>query len=131
MLLVLIGLTAMPSVWALYSRPKPASEPAGYPPNVWPLYFVSVAFGHNRRYGLWFMIGLLIELGFARLSRRLTASQRGFRRAAQLSARNPAHRLARSVVPAHPTCAAPVGGLRADSLACPAILPLTQPHRKL
>ena len=33
MLLVLLGLTAMPSVWALYSRPKPASEPAGYPPN--------------------------------------------------------------------------------------------------
>ena len=61
MLLVLIGLTALPPVWAAYRQPKPASEPAGYPPETWPLYFVALAFGHNRRYGLWFLIGLLID----------------------------------------------------------------------
>jgi 1,4-dihydroxy-2-naphthoate polyprenyltransferase len=61
MLLAFIGLTAIPPVWAAYSRPKPASEPAGYPPETWPLYFVALAFGHNRRYGMWFLLGLLID----------------------------------------------------------------------
>jgi 1,4-dihydroxy-2-naphthoate octaprenyltransferase len=61
MLLALIGLTTMPAVWAMYRQPKPATEPAGYPPETWPLYFVAVAFGHNRRYGLWFLLGLLID----------------------------------------------------------------------
>jgi 1,4-dihydroxy-2-naphthoate polyprenyltransferase len=63
MLLVLVALTAMPEVWAIYRQPKPAVAPAGYPANTWPLYYVAVAFGHNRRYGLWFLLGLLIDTG--------------------------------------------------------------------
>jgi 1,4-dihydroxy-2-naphthoate octaprenyltransferase len=61
MLVVLLGLRTMPMVWAMYKNPKPAQEPAGYPPDTWPLYFVSIAFLHNRRYGLWFLLGLLVD----------------------------------------------------------------------
>jgi 1,4-dihydroxy-2-naphthoate polyprenyltransferase len=61
MLVVLIALTAIPLLWSMYRNPKPAQRPAEYDASVWPLYFVSVAFLHNRRYGLWFMLGLLID----------------------------------------------------------------------
>ncbi|OIO98456.1 MAG: prenyltransferase [Anaerolineae bacterium CG2_30_64_16] len=61
MLVVLFGLTAIPLVWAMYRQPKPAEMPAEYRADVWPLYFVAIAFLHNRRFGLWFMFGLLID----------------------------------------------------------------------
>ncbi len=60
-LLALLGLTAIPAVWAMYRRPKPANRPADYPADVWPLWFVAVAFAHNRRFGLWFLLGLIID----------------------------------------------------------------------
>jgi len=61
MLVVLFGLTALPLVWAMYRQPKPAGMPADYRADIWPLYFVAIAFLHNRRFGLWFMLGLLID----------------------------------------------------------------------
>ena len=59
MLVVLLALTAMPQVWSLYRRPKPEQKPDDYPADTWPLYFVAIAFLHNRRFGLWFMLGLM------------------------------------------------------------------------
>ncbi len=61
MLLALLGLTAMPAVWAMYRRPKPANRPPDYPAETWPLWFVAIAFEHNRRFGLWFLLGLIID----------------------------------------------------------------------
>jgi 1,4-dihydroxy-2-naphthoate octaprenyltransferase len=62
MLVTLLGLTAMPLVWAMYRAPKPAERPADYPADTWPLWFVAVAFLHNRRFGLWFLLGLLVDV---------------------------------------------------------------------
>jgi len=61
MLISLLGLTAVPALWAMFRNPKPAARPEGYDANVWPLYFVGIAFAHNRRFGLWFLLGLLID----------------------------------------------------------------------
>ena len=63
MLVVLIALTAFPLVWGMYRLPKPLERPADYSADAWPLYFVAMAFLHNRRFGLWFMLGLLIDAG--------------------------------------------------------------------
>ncbi len=61
MLVVLISLTLVPRVWAMYSRPKPETRPESYPADAWPLWFVAMAFEHNRRFGLWFLFGLIVE----------------------------------------------------------------------
>ncbi len=62
MLIVLISLTLAPTVLKMFSAPKPESCPPGYPESAWPLYFVSMAFVHNRRFGLWYLLGLILEV---------------------------------------------------------------------
>lgn len=62
MLLVLGGLTAMPNVWAMYKAPKPEEKPADYDASIWPLWFSAVSFYHNKRYGMFFLVGLILEI---------------------------------------------------------------------
>lgn len=62
MLLVLGGLTAMPRVWAMYKAPKPEERPADYDASIWPLWFSAVSFFHNKRYGMFFLVGLILEI---------------------------------------------------------------------
>jgi 1,4-dihydroxy-2-naphthoate octaprenyltransferase len=47
-----------------YQLPKPAEAPADLPPGIWPLYFVGFAFVHNRRFGLLFLGGLILDLAW-------------------------------------------------------------------
>jgi 1,4-dihydroxy-2-naphthoate octaprenyltransferase len=61
MLVVLISLTLVPQVWKMYRHPKPKTRPAEYPADAWPLWFVAMAFQHNRRFGLWYLLGLIVE----------------------------------------------------------------------
>jgi 1,4-dihydroxy-2-naphthoate octaprenyltransferase len=61
MLVVLLALTAMPRVWRLYSQPRPDTLPEGYPTEIWPTYFAAVSFYHNRRFGMLFITGLLVD----------------------------------------------------------------------
>ena len=44
----------------MYRRPKPEEPPEGY--GGWPLWFVAVAFIHNRRFGLLFVTGLALQV---------------------------------------------------------------------
>lgn len=62
MLIVLAALTAIPRVWAMYKAPKPESCPAEYDPSIWPLWFSAISFFHNRRYGMFLMLGLILEV---------------------------------------------------------------------
>lgn len=60
---ILLVLLALPSawwLWGVFSQPKPTEPPPNDP--IWPLYFVGVAFLHNRRFGSWFLLGLLLDL---------------------------------------------------------------------
>lgn len=61
MLVVLLALTMIPSVWAMYRQPYPKERPANFPEEAWPTYFAAAAFMHNRRYGLFFLAGLLVD----------------------------------------------------------------------
>jgi 1,4-dihydroxy-2-naphthoate octaprenyltransferase len=61
MLVVLFALTTIPRVWAMYTKPRPETKPDGYPVEIWPTYFSAISFFHNRRFGLLFMAGLLVD----------------------------------------------------------------------
>jgi len=60
---VLIVAAALPRllrVLRAYNEPKPAAPPPGY--RVWPLWYVSLAFYHNKLAGGLFVLGLLANL---------------------------------------------------------------------
>ncbi|MCH7809089.1 MAG: UbiA family prenyltransferase, partial [Chloroflexi bacterium] len=60
-LVLVIG--ALPLLWQMYQfyrSPKPEEAPKGYPG--WPLWFVAIAFIHNRRFGMLFIAGLGLQL---------------------------------------------------------------------
>jgi 1,4-dihydroxy-2-naphthoate octaprenyltransferase len=59
-LLVFLALPRLKTALETYRKPKPTQPPENYP--VWPLWFVSWAFYHNKRAGLLFVIGLVINL---------------------------------------------------------------------
>jgi len=60
LLLVFLALSTLNRVLPMFRRPKPAEKPDDYP-DVWPNYFVAAAFLHNRAFGLWFLLGLLLD----------------------------------------------------------------------
>jgi 1,4-dihydroxy-2-naphthoate octaprenyltransferase len=62
MLIVFLAITVLRRVVTLFLKPRPAGPPEWYPPGAWPLWFVSLAFLHNRRYGLLFLAGLIGEV---------------------------------------------------------------------
>ncbi len=62
MLVVALALPMLRSVLTHYRKPRPAGPPEWYPKDAWPLWFVSWAFLHNRRYGLLFLAGLIGEV---------------------------------------------------------------------
>ena len=58
-LLVLLALPRLINILKIYREPKPSDPPDGYP--VWPLWFVSAAFFHNRLAGGLFVLGLILN----------------------------------------------------------------------
>ena len=61
MLVVLLALFSLPGVWKRYSKPRPSAPPENEKEG-WPLWFVAAAFVHNRRYGLLFLLGLILNV---------------------------------------------------------------------
>ena len=60
LVLVIGALPLLLMLIRFYSKPKPEKAPEGYPG--WPLWFVAIAFIHNRRFGLLFVSGLGLQL---------------------------------------------------------------------
>ena len=61
--LLLAVLLALPTFWQIFPMfraPKPEIKPQDFP-DVWPNYFVAAAFQHNRIFGIWFFIGLVLD----------------------------------------------------------------------
>ncbi len=59
-LLVVLALPRLREVLKIYTEPKPSEPPENYP--VWPLWFVSAAFYHNKLAGVLFVVGLFLNL---------------------------------------------------------------------
>jgi 1,4-dihydroxy-2-naphthoate polyprenyltransferase len=68
MLVVLLGLTAMPRLLSFYQAPKPDVKPDDYDENIWPLWFSAISFWHNRRFGAAFLLGLILEVLWRKFS---------------------------------------------------------------
>ncbi len=60
LVLVLGALPLLLLLVRVYRSPKPEHPPEGY--RGWPLWFVGIAFIHNRRFGLLFVAGLALQL---------------------------------------------------------------------
>jgi 1,4-dihydroxy-2-naphthoate octaprenyltransferase len=54
-------------VWQVYRAPRPDAPPPELPDGVWPLWFVAITFWYNRRFGMYFLIGLVADLVIARI----------------------------------------------------------------
>lgn len=65
MLVVLLALPVFMQLAPMFRRPKPDEKPADYP-DVWPNYFVASAFVHNRRFGLFYLLGLVLDVVLVR-----------------------------------------------------------------
>jgi 1,4-dihydroxy-2-naphthoate octaprenyltransferase len=59
-LLVALAIPRLVTVLQAYSQPKPAGPPPGY--RLWPLWYVSLAFYHNRLAGGLFVLGLALNV---------------------------------------------------------------------
>jgi 1,4-dihydroxy-2-naphthoate octaprenyltransferase len=57
---VVLAIPTFRKIWPMFSAPKPVEKPADYP-DVWPNYFVAAAFIHNRAFGVWFMLALILD----------------------------------------------------------------------
>ncbi len=57
---VVLAIPTFRQIWPMFSAPKPAEKPADYP-DVWPNYFVAAAFIHNRAFGVWLMLALIVD----------------------------------------------------------------------
>lgn len=67
MLLVLLAVPMLLSTIKIFVKPRPASKPDGPQGEGWPLYLVSHAFIYNRRFGLLFLLGLILDVVFYKL----------------------------------------------------------------
>jgi 1,4-dihydroxy-2-naphthoate octaprenyltransferase len=59
LLAVFFALPEFFRILPMFREPKPEEKPEGYP-DVWPNYFVAGAFVHNRRFGLLYLLGLIM-----------------------------------------------------------------------
>jgi 1,4-dihydroxy-2-naphthoate octaprenyltransferase len=60
-LLIVLAIPRLLSVLKVFSLPKPAGPPPGYPARGWPLWFVGYAFVHVRRAGGLLTLGLFLN----------------------------------------------------------------------
>ena len=64
MLLVFIALPTFLKLYPQFLKPRPENRPEGFPDGQggWPLYFAPQAFINNRAFGMWFMLGLILDV---------------------------------------------------------------------
>ncbi len=67
LLIVLLALSAFIPTLAVYLKPRPEAPPANFPAGIWPLWYVTLAFFHNRRFGLLFLLGLIGDVALRSL----------------------------------------------------------------
>jgi 1,4-dihydroxy-2-naphthoate octaprenyltransferase len=60
LLVVFFSLRVFFQIFPMFRQPRPEEKPKDYP-DVWPNYFVAGAFVHNRRFGLLYLAGLILD----------------------------------------------------------------------
>lgn len=49
------------NVLPMFRKTRPSRKPAGYPDEAWPLWYVASTFVFTRRFGAWYLLGLLLD----------------------------------------------------------------------
>ena len=64
MVIVLMAIPTLLKTYPTLLKPKPVTRPADFPDGQggWPLYFAPLAFVNNRSFGIWFLMGLVLDL---------------------------------------------------------------------
>ncbi|MFH1524038.1 MAG: prenyltransferase [Chloroflexota bacterium] len=64
MALVTLAIPTLIKLYPQFLKPKPETRPEGFPDGQggWPLYFAPQAFINNRAFGMWFMLGLILDV---------------------------------------------------------------------
>lgn len=64
MLIVLFAIPTLRQVFPSFLKPKPETRPADFPDGQggWPLYFAPMSFLNNRAFGMYFMLGLILDV---------------------------------------------------------------------
>lgn len=60
LLIVFIALYAFRRALTMFLKPKPAEKPEDYL-DIWPNWFVAAGFYHNRQFGLFYLLGLIVN----------------------------------------------------------------------
>jgi 1,4-dihydroxy-2-naphthoate polyprenyltransferase len=63
MLLVLAALPSFQKVYPAFLKPRPETRPGDFPDGQggWPLYFAPLSFLNNRAFGMFFLLGLILD----------------------------------------------------------------------
>jgi 1,4-dihydroxy-2-naphthoate octaprenyltransferase len=61
LLIVFLALRTFARIYPMFKAPKPDEKPQDYP-DVWPNYFVAAAFVHNREFGMYFLLGIILDV---------------------------------------------------------------------
>lgn len=61
MLLILVAFKPAQTALKRLAQPRPSEPPAGYP--IWPRWFSTVCFVHNRVFSNYFVLALIVETG--------------------------------------------------------------------
>ncbi len=59
MLIVFLAFKYALDAIKLLNKPRPAKAPEGYP--AWPTWFSAICFAHNRQFGGWLILGLILD----------------------------------------------------------------------
>jgi 1,4-dihydroxy-2-naphthoate octaprenyltransferase len=64
MLLVFLAVPTLLKLIPQFLKPKPETRPEGFPEGQggWPLYFAPQAFVNNRAFGMWLVLGLVLDI---------------------------------------------------------------------
>jgi 1,4-dihydroxy-2-naphthoate octaprenyltransferase len=64
MALVALAIPTLVKIYPNYLKPRPETRPEGFPDGQggWPLYFAPQSFINNRAFGLWFLLGLILDV---------------------------------------------------------------------
>ena len=64
---VLFAAPIVRRVLQAYRQPRPAEPPPELPRGIWPLWYVALSFHHTRRFGTFYLAGLLVDAVITRL----------------------------------------------------------------
>jgi 1,4-dihydroxy-2-naphthoate octaprenyltransferase len=67
MLVTLAAAFSLKRVFLVYRNPRPDGPPPELPDGIWPLWFVGAAFWYTRRFGMFFLLGLVLDVVVSRI----------------------------------------------------------------